>query len=56
MKLEEKQELLEIGSVNGRLERVISLMEGEIGVLQVEKRIRSPRQAPDGEDASASTI
>ena len=41
IKLEEKQELLEIGSVNGRLERVISLMEGEIGVLQVEKRIRS---------------
>ena len=41
IKLEEKQELLEIGSVSGRLERVISLMEGEIGVLQVEKRIRS---------------
>ena len=41
IKLGEKQELLEIGSVSGRLERVISLMEGEIGVLQVEKRIRS---------------
>ena len=41
IKLDEKQELLEIGSVGGRLERVISLMEGEIGVLQVEKRIRS---------------
>ncbi len=41
IKLEEKQELLEIGSAAGRLERVISLMEGEIGVLQVEKRIRS---------------
>ena len=41
IKLEEKQELLEIDSVGGRLERVISLMEGEIGVLQVEKRIRS---------------
>ena len=41
IKLGEKQELLEIGSVGGRLERVISLMEGEIGVLQVEKRIRS---------------
>ena len=25
-------------------------MESEISVLQVEKRIRSPRQAPDGED------
>ncbi len=41
IKLNEKQDLLEIGSVNERLERVISLMEGEIGVLQVEKRIRS---------------
>ena len=41
VKLGEKQELLEIGSVGERLERVIALMEGEIGVLQVEKRIRS---------------
>ena len=41
IKLGEKQELLEIGSVGERLERVIALMEGEIGVLQVEKRIRS---------------
>ncbi|MCE2483818.1 MAG: LON peptidase substrate-binding domain-containing protein, partial [Alphaproteobacteria bacterium] len=41
IKLEEKQELLEIASVGGRLDRVIALMEGEIGVLQVEKRIRS---------------
>jgi ATP-dependent Lon protease len=41
IKLGEKQELLEVASVNERLERVISLMEGEIGVLQVEKRIRS---------------
>ena len=41
IKLGEKQELLEIGSVKERLERVMALMEGEIGVLQVEKRIRS---------------
>ena len=41
IKLGEKQELLEIGSVGERLERVIALMEGEIGVLQIEKRIRS---------------
>ena len=41
IKLNEKQDLLEVGSVNERLERVIALMEGEIGVLQVEKRIRS---------------
>jgi ATP-dependent Lon protease len=41
VKLPEKQELLEIESVAERLERVYALMEGEIGVLQVEKKIRS---------------
>jgi len=41
IKLPEKQELLEMPSVASRLERVYSLMEGEISVLQVEKRIRS---------------
>ena len=41
LKISEKQELLEIDSVADRLERVISFMEGEIGVLQVEKKIRS---------------
>ena len=41
VKISEKQELLEISSVAERLERVYALMENEIGVLQVEKRIRS---------------
>ena len=41
IKISEKQELLEIADVGARLERVYALMEGEIGVLQVEKRIRS---------------
>ncbi len=41
VKISEKQELLEIRSVAERLERVYALMENEIGVLQVEKRIRS---------------
>jgi ATP-dependent Lon protease len=41
IKLAEKQELLEIPMVTGRLEKVYALMEGEISVLQVEKRIRS---------------
>ena len=41
IKVSEKQELLEIGSVAERLERVYSFMESEIGVLQVEKKIRS---------------
>ncbi len=41
LKISEKQELLETESVSQRMERVISFMEGEIGVLQVEKKIRS---------------
>ena len=41
LKIADKQELLEIQSVSERLERVYSLMEGEIGVMQVEKKIRS---------------
>jgi ATP-dependent Lon protease len=41
LKISDKQELLEIASVSARLEKVFSFMEGEIGVLQVEKRIRS---------------
>src|SRR5215475_3568976 len=41
LKISDKQELLEIASVSARLEKVFSFMECEIGVLQVEKRIRS---------------
>ncbi len=41
IKLEEKQELLEVASLIERMERVCGLMEGEIGILQVEKKIRS---------------
>ncbi len=41
LKIPEKQELLEIELVSERLEKVFSYMEGEIGVLQVEKRIRN---------------
>jgi len=41
LKISEKQELLEIVSVSERLERVYAYMEGEIGVLQVEKKIRN---------------
>ncbi|MBT3790196.1 MAG: endopeptidase La [Alphaproteobacteria bacterium] len=40
LKVADKQELLEIESVMDRLEKVYSLMEGEIGVMQVEKKIR----------------
>ena len=41
LKIAEKQELLEVDVVSERLERVYSYMEGEIGVLQVEKKIRT---------------
>ena len=40
LKIEDKQKLLEIASVAESLEHIYGLMEGEIGVLQVEKRIR----------------
>jgi len=38
--LEEKQQLLEILSVGKRLEGILGHMEGEVGALQVEKKIR----------------
>ena len=41
LKISEKQEMLEAPNVSDRLERIYAFMEGEIGVLQVEKRIRS---------------
>ena len=40
LKISEKQELLELETVTERLERAYGYMELEIGVLQVEKRIR----------------
>jgi ATP-dependent Lon protease len=41
LKIPDKQDLLETAVVGERLEKVYSYMEGEIGVLQVEKRIRN---------------
>jgi len=41
VKIADKQSLLEIFDVAKRLEKVYALMEGEISVLQVEKKIRS---------------
>ncbi|HBA08526.1 MAG: endopeptidase La [Methylotenera sp.] len=40
LKLEEKQKILEMIDVAERLEHLLRLMEGEIDILQVEKRIR----------------
>src|SRR3982751_3397870 len=40
LKLEQKQEILEMGDVGKRLEHLLGLLEGEVDILQVEKRIR----------------
>ncbi|MEK7757500.1 MAG: LON peptidase substrate-binding domain-containing protein, partial [Planctomycetota bacterium] len=41
LKIADKQQILELDNVSERLERVYGFMEAEIGVLQVEKRIRN---------------
>lgn len=41
LKIAEKQVLLETPSTISRLEKILGLIEGEIGVMQVEKRIRN---------------
>ncbi|MBK9077879.1 MAG: endopeptidase La [Hyphomicrobium sp.] len=41
VKISDKQDVLETATVSERLERVYTLMESEISVLQVEKKIRS---------------
>ena len=40
IRLEEKQALLEKGNVSDRIDKLMGLVEGEIEVLQLEKRIR----------------
>jgi len=40
LKLEQKQEVLEIVEIRKRLEHLLGLLEAEIDILQVEKRIR----------------
>jgi ATP-dependent Lon protease len=40
LKLEQKQEILEMSAVGKRLEHLLGLLEGEVDILQVEKRIR----------------
>jgi ATP-dependent Lon protease len=40
IRLEEKQVVLEMGSARRRMEHLMALVEGEIDVLQLEKRIR----------------
>ncbi|MFZ5503031.1 MAG: endopeptidase La [Pseudomonadota bacterium] len=40
LKLEQKQEVLEVFGIRKRLEHLLGLLEAEIDILQVEKRIR----------------
>jgi ATP-dependent Lon protease len=40
LKLEEKQKILEIENPHQRIERLMVLIEGEIDIMQIEKRIR----------------
>ncbi len=40
VKISEKQDILTLVSIKDRLEKVLAMMESEISVLQVEKRIR----------------
>jgi len=40
LKLEQKQEILEMFEIRARIERLLSQLETEIDILQVEKRIR----------------
>jgi len=41
VKIPDKQALLELADVPQRLERILTLIEGEVGMLQVERKIRN---------------
>ncbi len=41
LKIDQKQDLLELSTTAERLEKIYDFMDSEIGVLQVEKRVRS---------------
>ncbi|MEM1148971.1 MAG: endopeptidase La [Pseudomonadota bacterium] len=41
VKLSDKQELLELADAKERLEKVFALMEGEMGMLQMERKIKN---------------
>ncbi|MDP2227418.1 MAG: LON peptidase substrate-binding domain-containing protein, partial [Moraxellaceae bacterium] len=40
LRLEEKQQLLELSDIHARVEQLLTFMESEIDILKVEKRIR----------------
>src|SRR5690606_21026741 len=41
LKLEDKQAVLELADAGKRMEKLLELMQGEIEILQVERRIRT---------------
>ena len=41
VKLSEKQSLLEMPDAKARLEKILSLMEGELGMMQMERKIKN---------------
>jgi len=49
LKLEQKQEVLEMMKVDKRLEHLLGLIEAEVDILQVEKRIKAARMSKEGE-------
>lgn len=55
LSLEQKQEVLEIADLTLRLEHLMSLMEAEIDLFQIEQRIRG-RVKSKWRKASASII
>ena len=50
VKIEEKQALLNDTDLKSRLETIFSMMEGEMSVLQVEKRDPQPCKTPNGKN------
>ena len=52
VEVEQKQELLETLDVAERLEKVFGLMQGEMSVLQVEKKIKTRVKSANGTDAA----
>ena len=46
LKLEQKQQILEMAEVGRRLEQLLALLETEIDIMQVEKRIRGRASRP----------
>ena len=49
LQLQEKQNLLELSSLKSRVEHLMALIESEIDLFQVEKRIRGRVKKTDGE-------